>query len=344
MNIRSLIDKLSKFKLEKLKIDRKDISLKRNDKIMDEGDFISSKISNYINKELKYKYTLSYRYKDNKIKVRYFRKSELKNINKLLEIVINRIIFMMKITDTYKDVNMFIYDTPFKKKLPCKSFEKCKKNLSVDDINTGYSWSNNIVIYRKEELLKLIIHEMIHLLDIDVKYEGNSNMKNKFLKSLCIESFNVLINESYVETWAIIIHMYIGLLEQKRNNYLNYEKYFKKTLLFNYNQVLKILIFYNINNFEDILNGNGSCKRIIDFKMNLFSYHILKLLNLIIINKFIKRYSEKKLKNIIKKEYNFDEYIEYLSNNIGKMSKIINKKLLKYKKEKYNLSLKMSLN
>lgn len=344
MNIRSLIDKLSKFKLEKLKINRKDISLKRNDKIMDEGDFISSKISNYINKELKYKYTLSYRYKDNKIKVRYFSKNELKNIDKLLEIVINRIIFMMKITDTYKDVNMFIYDTPFKKKLPCKSFEKCKKNLSVDDINTGYSWSNNIVIYRKEELLKLIIHEMIHLLDIDVKYEGNSNMKNKFLKSLCIESFNVLINESYVETWAIIIHMYIGLLEQKRNNYLNYEKYFKKTLLFNYNQVLKILIFYNINNFEDILNGNGSCKRIIDFKMNLFSYHILKLLNLIIINKFIKRYSEKKLKNIIKKEYNFDEYIEYLSNNIGKMSKIINKKLLKYKKEKYNLSLKMSLN
>lgn len=344
MNIRSLINKLDNFKIDSLNIDRKDILLNINDKKMEEGDFISSKIANYINNNLKYRYTLNYKYNDNKIKIRYFSKNKLKNINKLLEIVIGRIIFMMKITDISKDVNMYIYDTPFKKKLPCKSFEKCKKNLSVDDINTGYSWSNNIVIYRKEELLKLIIHEMIHLLDVDIKYEYDSNVKRQFMKSLCIESFNVLINESYVETWAIIIHMYISLLEQQKNNYLNYKKYFEKTLLFNYNQVLKILIFYNIDNFEDILKGDGSCKRIIDLKMNLFSYHILKLLNLINIDKFIKKYSENKLKNIIKKEYNFDEYIEYLSENIGKMSRIINKKLLKYKREKYDLSLKMSLN
>ena len=45
---------------------------------------------------------------------------------------------------------------------------ECGKKLNCENVNTGYSWSNNIVIYRNEELLKLIIHEIIHLLDIDI--------------------------------------------------------------------------------------------------------------------------------------------------------------------------------
>ena len=34
---------------------------------------------------------------------------------------------------------------------------ECGKKLNCENVNTGYSWSNNIVIYRSEELLKLII-------------------------------------------------------------------------------------------------------------------------------------------------------------------------------------------
>lgn len=344
MDIKDIINKLDNFKIKKLNIDKKDILLNKNNNKLERGEFISNEIVDYIDKNLKYKYIINYKYKNKKIKVRYFSKKKIGNIKNLFEIVINRIIFMMDITDVYKNVNMYIYDTHFKKKLPCKCFNKCKKKLGVHDINTGYSWTNNIVIYRKEELLKLIIHEMIHLLDIDVKYEYGSNMKRKFMKSLCIESFNVLINESYVETWAIVIHMYISLLEQRKKSYINYKNYFKKTLLFNYKQVLKILIFYDIDNFDEIFKEGNSCNRIIEFKMNLFSYHILKLLNLFNINKFINKFSAKDKNSILNKSYDFDDYVKYLEKNIKSMGSIINKKLKEYKNIKYNLSLKMSLN
>ena len=224
MNIKSLLEKLDKFKkMNKIKLDN--ILLKKNKDRIEPGEFISSKIVEYINNKLIYKYIINYKYKKINININYFCKRKIKNIKSFIKIIINRIVFMMNITDIYKDVNMSIYDTPYKKELPCKCLKKCKRNVSVHDINTGYSWSNNIVIYRKEELLKLIIHEMIHLLDIDIKYEYNNSVKYKFLKSLCIESVDVLINESYVETWAIIIHMYISLLEQNKYSYKNYKNY-----------------------------------------------------------------------------------------------------------------------
>ena len=343
MNIKKLISKLDNLNLINLSnITENNILLKKNIEKIEGGPFISEKIVDYINNILKYKYILSYKYKNIKIVVHYFCKKKIRNIKKLFELIINRIIFMMNITDVYKDVNMYIYDTPYKKKLPCKMMHKCKKNLTVNEINTGYSWSNNIVIYRKEELLKLIIHEMIHLLDIDIKYE-TGRIKKEFLKSLCIETLDILINESYVETWAIIIHMYISLLEQNKYNYKNYKKYFKKTLKFNFEQILKILIFYDVEDFNDLFKKNNKCNRIIQFKMNLFSYHILKVLNLININKFINNYSEKTNKYIIKKSYDFDEYIKYLKANLNNMSDIINKNIKVFKQKKYNLSLKMSL-
>tara|TARA_B100000401_G_scaffold400773_1_gene312720 strand:- start:225 stop:641 length:417 start_codon:yes stop_codon:yes gene_type:complete len=137
--------------------------------------------------------------------------------------------------------------------------------------------------------------------------------------------------------------MYISLLEQNKYNYKNYKKYFKKTLKFNFEQILKILIFYDVEDFNDLFKKNNKCNRIIQFKMNLFSYHILKVLNLININKFINNYSEKTNKYIIKKSYDFDEYIKYLKANLNNMSDIINKNIKVFKQKKYNLSLKMSL-
>ena len=125
----------------------------------------------------------------------------------------------MDITKIYINVNIEIYDTPFKKKLPCID---CNKKLSSININSGLSYENNIIIYRKEELLKVLIHEMIHILDIDIKYENNNN-KKKILNKLCIN--NLLINESYVESWANIINIYLTLKEN--NEIVNNEEYIK---------------------------------------------------------------------------------------------------------------------
>ena len=71
--------------------------------------------------------------------------------------------------------------------------------------------------------MKVLVHEMIHILDIDIKYE-NDNYKKKILDKLCVNS--LLINESYVETWANILNIYLTLIE--KNGVVENEEYIRK--------------------------------------------------------------------------------------------------------------------
>ena len=164
MNIKKFYLKLKDIDNINLNINKDNIELRKNKSIMSRGPFISEKISNYINNNLKYKYILKFKYKKINIIVRYYCKEKKNNIKNLLKIVIERIVFMMRIVNKYVDTNIYIYDTPFKKRLPCSKMKECKCNLTIDNINTGYSWGNNIVIYIKEYLIKLIIHEMIFII------------------------------------------------------------------------------------------------------------------------------------------------------------------------------------
>ena len=75
---------------------------------------------------------------------------------------------------------------------------------------------------------------------------------------------------------------------------------------------------------------------------NVFSYHILKLVNLYNLNEFIINNSVNS-KQIITKKYNYKKYLKYLLVGFPKIKEILNKKIKKMKNEKYDLSLKMSL-
>ena len=237
---------------------------------------------------------------------------------------------MMDITNIYKNINIEIYNTPFKKKLPCRNY--CK-NLSSININSGLSYSNNIIIYRKEELLKVLIHEIIHILDIDVKYE-NYNDKKKILNKLCIN--DLLINESYVETWAVLINIYLKL---KINNKIvtneNYIKYFIKEKKFSIKQCCKIMLYFNLDISDKI------CYKKINDKTNIFSYILLKTYNLIYINKFLRKFTGKN--TIIVNKYDYVEYINYLYKIINYKLNIFEKNIEKIKALKYNLNMKMTI-
>lgn len=326
-NIKYLYNKLKKYKIKDVKkLNIKKRYVKKINLI--ETLFISDIIREYIDKNNKYCIKIIYKYKNKKIKLKYYSK-EL-NVNEiLLKKIINRTIFMMDITNIFKDINIIIYDTPFKKKLPCKNF--CKE-LSSDNINSGLSYSNNIIIFRYEELLKVLIHELIHVLDIDVKYEDNIN-KKLLLSKLCIK--DLLINESYVETWANIINIYLVLYDKKNLTLDNYIENLIKEKRFNLKQCCKIMIYYNINDINILCNNN------IKDNTNIFSYFILKTYNLIYINNFLEKYMDKK--NIIKSKYNYNDYVKYLYNIINKKNNILKKNIEKIKKEKYNLYMKMSI-
>ena len=322
-----LVNRLKKYKLHKIKnieIIKKQVVNKR----LIKTEFVDNKIRLYIKDNIKNCYIVKYKYKNIIINLAYYC---CKLIDKeLLKTIIKRIIFTMDITNIYKNVNIDIYDTPFKKHLPC---EDCGKKLTSININSGLSYNNNIIIYRKEELLKVLIHEMIHILDIDIKYENDDN-KKIILNKLCVNS--LLINESYVETWANILNIYLTLIEN--NGVVTTKEYiesFIKEKKFSIKQCCKIIMYFKLD------LSNNSCKNKIYDKTNILSYILLKTYNLIYINKFLKKY--KGVDTIIVKKYNYLDYINYLDKIMNYKINIFEKNIEKIKETKYNLNMNMTI-
>ena len=201
------------------------------------------------------------------------------------------------------------------------------------NVNSGLSYNNNIIIYRKEELLKVLLHEMIHILDIDVKYENN-NHKKIILNKLCVNS--LLINESYVETWANILNIYLTLIEN--NKIVSNEEYIENFIeekKFSISQCCKIIIYFKLD-----LSNNNCTKKVYD-KTNILSYILLKTYNLIYINKFLKKYKGED--TIIVKKYKYLDYINYLDKIMNYKINIFKKNIERIKKKKYNLNMNMTI-
>lgn len=300
-----------------------------------DSKFIPDKIVDYIKENIKYKYVISYNYKNNIINIEYYCSKKKKNIN-LFKIIVNRIIFMMIISNTYKNLNIEIYDTPFKKTFNCNNHKKCGK-LTHNNVNSGLSYLNNIIIFRREEMLKLLIHELIHALDIDNKFENEKDIE-KILDIYNINYSNLLINESYVETWAIIINIFLVLHEkkkyEKKNKIKLFKEYIKKEIVHSFQQSSKLCIYYNIDDFNKIYRKNKNSIKYID-SVNTFSYHIIKTINLNNINNFIKNFSDNVY--VLPKKYNFDKYILFI---IKYNETIINKINYILQHEKTNRNLK----
>ncbi len=291
-----------------------------------DSNFIPQKIEEYIRENIKYKYVCSYNYKNNIIYIEYYCSKKKKN-TELFKIIVKRIIFMMIISNTYKNLNIEIYDTPFKKEFHCNNHKKCG-NLSHNNVNSGLSYLNNIVIFRREEMLKLLIHELIHALDIDNKYETTQD-KKKILELYNINNTNFLVNESYVETWAIIINIFLVLHEKKmyktkEEGFILFRKYIKKEIIHSFQQCSKLCKFYNIDDFNKIYRRNKNTIKYID-GVNTFSYHIIKTINLNNINNFIKNFCDNTY--ILPKRYNFNRYtlfvIKYNETIINKINYIL---------------------
>ena len=273
--------------------------------------FIPDKIREFINKKINYKYTILYEFKNIIITVKYYSINKIKK--EIFNNILKRIIFMMLISNTYININIDIYNTPFKKKFNCNNSHKCG-NLKHINVNSGLNHGHNIILFRNEEYLKLLLHELIHALNIDNKYETIEDI-HKILEIFNINSNNLLINESYVETWAIILNVYCTLKEkekEKEKKNIKFEE-FKKNLnkeqVHSLHQCSKLCVYYNINNFEQLYNNNSKTVYYKD-SINTFSYHIIKTINLYNINKFLKNFSDNIY--VLKSEYNFNLYIEFI--------------------------------
>ena len=157
--------------------------------------------------------------------------------NKILKLLFWRVNFMRTFANNNKPLDIWIYPSNYKKLVPKT------KLITIDDINSGstttYFNSNDngvICIWRKEEILKVLVHEIIHSFKLDKNYP------------------NPL--EAYTELKALLANIYLELLERKIpltnkniNNLIKYE------MMFGIEQTQKINKCKNHNtNIHDYIN------------------------------------------------------------------------------------------
>lgn len=189
---------------------------------------------------------------------RYYKKCNKVNIVRLKN-TIDAIKYFMK---NDKKIEFHIFPCKLKKKLP----DKHKGIIGINNINTGYSWGDNIVLYRSEELNKLIIHEMIHNLECDLYINQNESLKHFLFNNIMIQSTEINPRESYTEFCANMIHciLLFNEINKLQNHILTNEVLFELInyeRLFSMIQACKILNYYGFNKFEDIFNYN-TCKKL----------------------------------------------------------------------------------
>ena len=107
-----------------------------------------------------------------------------------------------------KSLHVYFYMTPFKKQRPTDD-----AILSAIHVNTGVTRNcethGEIVVYRAEEWFKVFVHESMHnfnmdFIDLDLK-SANEQLRRTF----CIPHDDILLFETYTETWARIINTMI---------------------------------------------------------------------------------------------------------------------------------------
>ena len=165
--------------------------------------FASEKVKKEIHtQDNKYGFTL--RFKSNLVTVTIYSKDHIENTNFLDELK-NYIQFILSVTPTNVDININYFLTDQKKTLK-------KRIPTKDDVNSGSCLTMSdkciINIWRKEEILKVTLHEMFHALKFS-HYSDVDDILKHFKQKYQISSKKVNTDEAYTEIWANLINCFL---------------------------------------------------------------------------------------------------------------------------------------
>ena len=270
----------------------------------------------------------------------FFMNNDKKNVIIMKKNIIRLLYFLSNfiINNKIKTVNINIVLLDLKKELPMNN-----SVLNSYNINTGVTWAchpnGEIVIYRKEEWFKVLIHELFHSLCFDF---ANLNMtkilKDKITKLFFIKHSNFEISETYSEFWANIINSVLISYEFTSNfkDFLEqFEMFHTIEKYFSIFQTIKILNYMNLN-YNIITSKKKTNKEmsIINYReqTNVFAYFIMKMVLLFHMNDMLIFFSNNHDSNII----NCNKDYGYVYKLIEKTTKLYKKKALLSAIKKYS--------
>ena len=237
------------------------------------------------------------------------------------------------------------FPSPLKKQMNHSHSTKC---LGVNECNSGLTFvqshlnhhhidNGDIILFRQEEHIKVLIHEMMHSNFRDVmliRHDQSDEMAEK----ICI------LNESYTEWNATLLNLlYLSIKYDMKILELN--EMLHKEVKYGIYVCRRIMKYYGIKDIHEILKINDFCKKHLFQKTNVISYYLFKPLQMLHfdqMNKYLKKHT-KKLH--IGNEEGAKEYKEMMIEWLPELDEIIRVKNKETGKDQVDgeISLRMTL-
>ena len=167
-------------------------------------------------------------------------------------------------------------------------------SLDPDNINSGATLPGSFIyIFRKEEFVKVLFHELVHYLHLDmVRYQDK--FKDLYRK-INLKASIINPNEAYTELVALLLMTVWKYYENEYN--INLSDFINKKLTielgWSYYQISKILKFFKCyNRYEQLFSNNCEFRQ----NSNVLSYFILKTYFLQNINIILSKFNINDLK------------------------------------------------
>ena len=230
-----------------------------------------------------------------------------------------------------KKLRIFLYLTPFKKKL-----YKGDKVLTKKNVNSAVTYSckehNEICVYRKEEFMKVLFHEVLHSLGMDNNEFYSFGFVSKMRDFFHVKTTE-LYNEAYVEVFALNFYiMFLSILSKnKEQAFKKYQELIRIETYFSIFQMVKILEHFSLS-YSDILENYNT--HLYKEETNAFAYYILKAILL---------YNNKdSFQHIWRKKMNLFQHIRTFSLNPAFQIELKQFELKKIHSKELNETMRMS--
>tara|TARA_Y100000389_G_C17457078_1_gene518857 strand:- start:1759 stop:2976 length:1218 start_codon:yes stop_codon:yes gene_type:complete len=276
-----------------------------------------------------------------------------------MKLLISKCITMIlinKILICEMEINLLLL--PIKRVYP-KNFQTNNNiTLGVNEANGGFTtWKGNdwgkIYVWRKEELDKVLIHEMIHALHLDF-HNYDLEIDQFFYDNFFIEKDgSFLFFEAYVEMWGELLNIifnYSYELCLRGDEYDDYSLLYDKLcseLNFSMIQVSKLLLWYGFDTFTNCgFYCKDRCKQI-DERMtegtSLFSYYIVRSIYFYSLSQFLQicvnsKHDGKSAMHDMSDRKRHIRYLDLIKNNIDSYGKEIDKIMEIIKNNKMTIS------
>lgn len=258
-------------------------------------DSFPLKIREHINEMSFYKLMYDFSLFERQIKIIFVTENNIEHqistFNKYVDSILLWLFILNEYSSKYcsKNITIYLYFTSHEKHVP-------KTNTEVlDQINVNSAFTttcqvdSEIVIFRKEEWFKVLIHETFHNFGLDFS-DSNTSCKNEILQIFPVNS-EVNLYESYTECWAEIINAALCSFYTIKNKNVNhfikeFQVYILYEIKYSFFQLVKILDFMGLQ-YEDLYSKSEYSKITRDTlykeNTNVLSYYVIKT---VLINNF----------------------------------------------------------